>query len=183
MEICTKEIANEFKSESQVIGRERKRILEEITVCNDRISKARILRVEGDLGKTDFEAIKNELNVKLDRLEEELGKLSGKNREINEILEESLMKLKELDKLYIESDVEMKRSIIGSMFPEKLVFDGTRHRTTKVNEGILLIYQKINELGGKKNGTNPCFLDLSHDVIPLGFEPRTHTLKVYCSTS
>jgi len=24
---------------------------------------------------------------------------------------------------------------------------------------------------------------LSQDVIPLGFEPRTHTLKVYCSTS
>ncbi|TDS13059.1 hypothetical protein B0I21_105192 [Sphingobacterium paludis] len=24
---------------------------------------------------------------------------------------------------------------------------------------------------------------MSQDVIPLGFEPRTHTLKVYCSTS
>jgi len=24
---------------------------------------------------------------------------------------------------------------------------------------------------------------LSQEVIPLGFEPRTHTLKVYCSTS
>ncbi|SFJ40535.1 hypothetical protein SAMN05444682_109216 [Parapedobacter indicus] len=24
---------------------------------------------------------------------------------------------------------------------------------------------------------------MSQEVIPLGFEPRTHTLKVYCSTS
>ncbi|SFS51635.1 hypothetical protein SAMN05660206_102334 [Sphingobacterium wenxiniae] len=24
---------------------------------------------------------------------------------------------------------------------------------------------------------------MSQDVIPLGLEPRTHTLKVYCSTS
>jgi len=24
---------------------------------------------------------------------------------------------------------------------------------------------------------------LSHQVIPLGLEPRAHTLKVYCSTN
>ncbi|SDW50151.1 hypothetical protein SAMN05444410_103134 [Hydrobacter penzbergensis] len=24
---------------------------------------------------------------------------------------------------------------------------------------------------------------MSHMVIPLGLEPRTHTLKVYCSTN
>ncbi len=56
--------------------------------------------------------------------------------------------------------------------------------TNKVAKVVFgLIYQKNSELSGKKIGTNLLFSDLSHVVIPLGFEPRTHTLKVYCSTS
>ena len=35
----------------------------------------------------------------------------------------------------------------------------------------------------KENGTSDTFINLSHLVIPLGLEPRTHTLKVYCSTN
>ncbi len=35
----------------------------------------------------------------------------------------------------------------------------------------------------KENGTSLSIEDLSHLVIPLGLEPRAHTLKVYCSTN
>ena len=76
-----------------------------------------------------------------------------------------------------------KREIIGSTFPEKLYFDDTGCRTAKINEGVLLIYQLINKLQGQKKRTSDDLIRLSNGVIPLGFEPRTHTLKVYCSTS
>ncbi len=69
------------------------------------------------------------------------------------------------------------------MFPEKLIFDGMMHRTQKVNEVVTLIYRREREIRGNKKGTNLSFLDLSQQVTRLGFEPRTHTLKVYCSTS
>jgi hypothetical protein len=36
--------------------------------------------------------------------------------------------------LYQGADNEGKRAIIGSMFPEKLLFDGYQHRTTRINE-------------------------------------------------
>lgn len=35
----------------------------------------------------------------------------------------------------------------------------------------------------KGNKKSPMRLHQAFEVIPLGFEPRTHTLKVYCSTS
>ena len=39
------------------------------------------------------------------------------------------------------------------------------------------------QIGRKKNGTSLNILDLSQEVNWLGLEPRTHTLKVYCSTN
>jgi len=56
----------------------------------------------------------------------------------------------ELDFKYKNGTVEEKWEIISSIFLENIVFDGERHRTPKVNEAILLIYQKKKELDLKK---------------------------------
>ncbi len=72
---------------------------------------------------------------------------------------------------------------ISSMFPEKLTFDGFQYRTNRANEAITLMCLIDNKIEGKKNRTSPHFSDLSQEVIWLGLEPRTHTLKVYCSTN
>jgi site-specific DNA recombinase len=64
-----------------------------------------------------------------------------------------------------------------------LIFDGENFRTTRVNEAVGLIYKLDEAFRQKENGTSDIFIDLSHQVIPLGLEPRTHTLKVYCSTN
>jgi site-specific DNA recombinase len=77
----------------------------------------------------------------------------------------------------------MKRQIIGSMFQEKLAFDGENFRTAKLNEAAQLIYNLGVAFRENKNGTRSGLSDLSHEVNPLGLEPRTHTLKVYCSTN
>lgn len=41
-----------------------------------------------------------------------------------------------LTELYKEGGIERKRKIIGSMYPEKLVFDGFGFRTTRVNQAL-----------------------------------------------
>ncbi|UZJ66584.1 recombinase family protein [Sphingobacterium sp. KU25419] len=176
LELCTKEIVAEFKSENSMVLRERKRLIEEIDMCNKRLSNARILRVEGELDEEDFRALKEDINDRMTSMEANLGRLSGKNKEIDEIIEDSLKQIEEINKFYETSTLERKRNIIGSMFPEKLVFDGTRHRTARINRGVELIYLKTNKLKGKKNGTNQCFSDLSHEVLPTGLEPVTKRL-------
>jgi hypothetical protein len=42
---------------------------------------------------------------------------------------------------------------------------------------------KLSDLQKRKKHLLPIAKDAFIRVIPLGFEPRTHTLKVYCSTS
>lgn len=103
--------------------------------------------------------------------------------DIETLLKTAISNISKLDILYVEGSVTQKRKIIGSIFPEKLTFDGFQYRTNRVNEAISLMCLLSKQLEGKKNGTSPNFLDLSQQVIWLGLEPRTHTLKVYCSTN
>ena len=56
---------------------------------------------------------------------------------------------------------------MSSMFPDFLEFDGTRHRTPRLNSAIALIYQNNSKLQRTKNGTSLSFLDLSQEVNPL----------------
>jgi len=65
-----------------------------------------------------------------------------------------LKKVANIDRRYENGDIEEKREIIGSKFPEFLEFDGTRHRTARRNSAIALICQDNSKLQGKKNGTS-----------------------------
>lgn len=58
--------------------------------------------------------------------------------------------LLELDLLYKNGNVALKREIIDWIFPEKLSFDGEQHRTTRLNEAVSIIYMISSKLKGKK---------------------------------
>jgi site-specific DNA recombinase len=73
-----------------------------------------------------------------------------------------------LDVLYETGSVEQKRKIIGSIFPDKLIFGGEDYRTAGVNEGARVVFAIDEVFRQKENGTNLSFEDLSHQVIPLG---------------
>lgn len=87
--------------------------------------------------------------------------------EIEPLLNIAISSISQLDVLYTKGSVTQKRKIVGSMFPEKLTFDGFQYRTTRVNEAINLMVLINKKLENKKNGTNHLFSDLSHEVIPL----------------
>jgi site-specific DNA recombinase len=55
-----------------------------------------------------------------------------------------MQKLENIGSLYSEGHIETKRAIIGSIFPEKLEFDGSNYRTTRMNSiaGHILLINK-----------------------------------------
>ena len=64
-----------------------------------------------------------------------------------------------------------------------MIFEKKSVRTLEMNKVVSLILNTGKTSGGSKKGKHTDFGVLSYGVIPLGFEPRAHTLKVYCSTS
>lgn len=69
---------------------------------------------------------------------------------IDKLLEQALETLHNIGKHYQEGEIEVKRAIIGSIFPEKLEFDGKHYRTARINSIAHYIFQINNELDGVK---------------------------------
>lgn len=173
-------ISNHYKSMSAQQQSGSKQIVDEINRVNTRLSKARELLLDEGIDRADYHVIKKECEEKIRPLEAKLTEVKSHAVTINvdDLLDQAFGNLSRVDLLYSEADVTKKREVIGSIYNEKLTFDGFEYRTAQTNEAARIIYQINNELREKKYGKAVNISMLSHMVIPLGFEPRTPTLKV-----
>ena len=112
----------------------------------------------------DFQEVKKLTKGNIEKLEQRLNDLAIVGTEIKDLVASALKKVANIDRRYENGDIEEKRMIVSSMFPEFLEFDGTRHRTQRLNSAITLMYQNTSKLQDKKNGTSLSFLDLSQEV-------------------
>ena len=157
-------------------------VKQQLDETNLKLERARDLLLSSDIEPSDYRAIKTACEEKISLLERKLFSTTNKEPDLSPMWEKAISNLSNIDLAYKDGTVEEKRQIVGSMFPGKVVFDGTRHRTTRINEAVRIISLIDSSLKGKKNGTSLDFSNLSQEVIPLGLEPRTPTLKVLCST-
>ena len=171
MKIYSDLVLARFKEEAQRRNKERRDLLQELDKINERMQNARLKMVDGILSAEDFQLVKETCTRQVSDLEKSLNNFSADQEEVTKLLKKTLTGLEHLSTIYESGTLEEKRQLVGSIFPENLVFDGTEVRTPRLNEGIDLIYQISNKLQGKKNGTNPFNLDLSLRVLPKGAEP------------
>ncbi len=117
--------------------------------------------------------IKKDCKIEIEKLEEELNQSEEKREipNIKDIIHTAIEAVTNIAKFYAESGVKAKREIIGSIFPEKLEFDGKHYRTTRMNTVAYYIFQINNKLHPKRKRTNNQFDHLSCLVARRGIEP------------
>ncbi|MDX3917254.1 MAG: recombinase family protein [Pseudosphingobacterium sp.] len=145
---------------------------QELIMANAR-KKLMIDEIDGN----DFKIIKSECNEKLKKLEAQLENLPSRSeslKTIESLLDIVVEKYSRIDKHYQDADIEGKRRIIGSMYPENLCFDGKGHRTARLNEALSLILLINSELEAIKKGKDSFNLNLSPEVARRGIEPIGH---------
>ena len=145
---------------------------EQIEAANVEVARGRKLLLKEEIDAQDFREIKRENEKKIEMLEVRLIEASRVSTNIEPLLEKAVSNLAHLDELYKEGDVKRKRVIIGSIYPEKLTFDGFRYRTTRVNEAVELIYALDVGFSQNETGQTKEEFDLSSIVARRGFEPR-----------
>ena len=102
--------------------------------------------------ESEYRLIKTDYEKKITGLESKLMELSKESSNIEPLLDKAVATLSCLDTLYEKN--KTKREIIGSIFPEKLVFDGMHYRTARLNEAVSLIYSLDKAFSENKNGQN-----------------------------
>ncbi len=172
-----------FNDQTAQTKKERGQILMQIEDVNSRLKNARNLFADGKMDPCDYRELKDECQPKINMLEGKLSGLKDVENNIGSILKSAIQNMRCLDKSFLEGSIQKKRQIIGSIFPEKLSFDKAKGRTGRVNEVIQLIYtldKGFSEIKKPDSGRN---LHEPGEVTPLGLEPRTQRLRVFCSTN
>ena len=77
--------------------------------------------------------------------------------------------LESIENQYIESDLDNKRKLIGSIFPENFQFENKKVRTADINP-ILDKIARFNRVN-RKNKKGDTFSDVSRKVLKVGIEP------------
>lgn len=167
-EIYKQAILFAFKSQTKTNYDERKQLLNTIDALSDQIKEARNLLFSKEIDPTDYRESKADYERQISELEARLSEVPQNNHNIESIVSKAMEILCQLDILYNNGTIEEKRKIISSIFSEKLVFDGTHYRTTRINEAASLIYTLEQRLSQKEKGTNLSEKDLSLVVIPFG---------------
>jgi DNA invertase Pin-like site-specific DNA recombinase len=165
-ELYTQVVLDGYQDASRFTVDARKKLITQITDQNTRLGKARELLLLNDIDPEDYKIIKKECEARITRLEAELNELATSvtpKIDLPSIVEKAVSNMINLDSIYLKADISKKREIIGSMFREKLCFDGTQHRTGRPNDAASLIYLINNKLIGKKNGAKSVFSDLPHE--------------------
>ncbi len=98
------------------------------------------------------------------------------------LLDQGIDKLLCIDQSYEKGDIETQRQIIGSMYPEKLTFDGFHFRTTRINDAVSCIYSLSAAFDEKEKGQSGNISSLSSQVGKTGFEPATPWSQTRCAT-
>jgi hypothetical protein len=96
---------------------------------------------------------------------------------LNRFLKEGINLLANLSGFYTKSDLDIKRDLISSIFPEKLFFSENRCRTPRINEVLSLFLTIDKGKEGMKKMTAVNFLPLSPLVELEGVEPTPCYLR------
>lgn len=148
----------------------RKQLLTQIDELNIRLRNAREMVADQKFDPEDYRELKLDYSNKITQLEAKLAGTSQSEKSISGLLSQAVDNLCRIDKLYIEGSVTQKREIIGSIYPEKLVFDGFQYRTTRLNEAVRLIYTLGAGLGEIKNRKSAKISHLSGEVARTRIE-------------
>ena len=170
-EVYSAVLQDEFKTKTKSQREDIKQVKEALEKANIELSNARKLLLSNEIEPSDYRSIKGDYEKRITSLESRLIELSKETNNIEPLLNKAITTLSSLDRLYEKADNKGKREIIGSIYPEKLVFDGFQYRTARMNEAVELIYSLDKGFSQNKNGQTESFFDLSTFVPRNGFEP------------
>ena len=159
---------DDYKKNNTVQNVEVEKVEREIVLYRKRLDNAQIMMLDCQLDAVEYRNIKSKIEPELEKLIRTKSKLNIKNPLEQEILEFGIYFLNNMADLFMVADLELKQRLIGSMFPEKLIFENNEYRTN-IDDGILPLllntsktFTQKKERGSKKSDP------LSQEVVPIG---------------
>ena len=152
-----------------------------ITDQENKVKKAKSLLLSEIIDICEYQEIKEDCQAKISNFKTsqlQQGRTKEERKKIEKTIKKALENLRDIIRLYEDSDVDHKRTIIATLFPNKWLFDGKKHRTGGMSEGAELIYMRNKELQNKKTGNKVLKNSISGMVPRAGIEPARFPIGV-----
>ncbi|WP_082472480.1 recombinase family protein [Flavobacterium sp. Leaf82] len=166
-------ILEAYKEQTRERQNEKSQLLNQIKDYEGRLSKARDLLMTNQIDSADYRDIKSDYGETLVRLQAKYSGLNTDQDDIEKLLNQGIENLFRIHSIYDNSEFVACRDLIGSIYPENLIYDGIGFRTTRINEAVQLMYLINEQLDQNKKETNQNISNLSLMVGDEGFEPPT----------
>lgn len=145
----------------------------EIQKLKETISQAEDRLFEGKIDLDTFNRGKQKYAKAIQNLQCEKEELKNLDTDLMNQISFSLHLLQNLGQLYENSSFEVRRVLIGSIFPEKIVFVNNEYRTTYLNEVLALLLSNDEGFRGNKKRATLNLSKLPSMAPPSGLEPET----------
>ena len=144
----------------------------ELSKITERMAKTEDRFIDGEIEKSEYNRIMDRYRKMAIDLEKQIEILKTPSRsKIEPKLDYSICLINNIDSYIRNAPVEVKVKLIGSMFPEKIEYDGKDYRTNSYNKVLDLIYQQTNELRREIKENGESFSTFSASVPRPGVEP------------
>jgi site-specific DNA recombinase len=165
-------LSESWYKQTSYLQDDHKSLIREIKEQEEKISYIRDLLSTKQIDPADFREMKTEYTGKLEKLEARLAIRDQGHEDVPGLLDAGIDNLLKLDYIYEDGQIDRKRTVISSMYPEKLTFDGDRLRTNRINEAARIIYTLDKGLDKNEKGQNGNIPVLSSQVGKTALEPK-----------
>ncbi|HXB40690.1 MAG TPA: recombinase family protein [Bacteroidia bacterium] len=162
-----------FKSNAQQKIKNVNRIKERMKENDEQLVKAQQLLIENKIESEDYKSMKKRYENENNKLMREQAQLSVMESEYKKYLDWDFKLIRNLPKGFEKANLEEKQKIIGSIFPERMIFAKNQFRTKKMGDVVQLITQNTNGKSKNKKDLPLTLSDKSYKVENIGVEPTT----------
>lgn len=175
-------ITKEYLDKTNEVQFEKKEILLQIKDYEDRLSHSRDLLATRQIDPDDYRDMKSQYSSKISTLESQLTRLNNDVDNVQILIKRGVKRVFEIKEALKDGCLSEIRKDVGSIYPEKVVFEGSKVRTARRNDFIQYINLINKKLRKNKNGTKVDFSTLSRQVGMTGFEPATSSSRTKRAT-
>jgi site-specific DNA recombinase len=166
-EILAEQMGHSDRDSKQEI----QKLKEQLNQISERLERSQDLMLDGKLNADEYVSIKSRYSVQQNEIKAKMSNLKASTSEFSKLAQSGMSLLSNITETYYTETIQLKHKIVGSIFFEKLSFDGKRCRTPKMNSFFELIASLDRQFRENKRG-QPIFLNqLSPSAERGGFEP------------
>jgi site-specific DNA recombinase len=145
-------IQDEVSGNGHKHGQEKGTIQKELNTLEERKQRLQDMLMNGQLEPADYSEMKKRLDIQTSETKSKLTELKADKESLLERMNEKLKILTNLMEWYRNHGVREKKKLLGSIFPQKFIFDGFQIRTGEIDDTVALLLNNTGRFNPKQKG-------------------------------